>query len=519
MKGLSARVVRLLWDAHSVAGVVAGLLLHVMFFAGAIALFEHEALLWEQPALRGEGERMPRDLDRVVEGWRRARQEPLPRYFNLFLGDAWQPGVKATWGQRIDGQYVRHGLLLDAVDGTPCGGIAEHGPVEFMVKLHCFDFFPGGTYLSGVLGVVMLVAIVTGLAIHLRRWWTDFYRLRPGRSRRVAWADPHTVLGVLSLPFQGVLAFTGVFIAWSAFIYGAFALAYFGGNFTALRHSLRPEEVQLKAEGTLAAALPWHELIARARAELPAMEVEFFYVSNYGDAAATVVIGGTTPRVFFKSGAVTLRMRDGAVQGKVDTVNPPFAQWLLNAMAVLHFGTLGGWLLDALYVALSAITCIVCVSGLILWVEVRRNQHPGGPPAWHRWFERASIGAAAGLLPATALLFASWHALPAPVAQRIGQGQTVFFAAWSVAVLVALPQRSLRRTVQRMLGATVVLAAAVPVVNGMMTGGWLGTVPKAASTVDLAALCTAGGCAFVLAREGRKNGRRGRREIVREGLL
>ncbi len=485
---LAPRVVRLWWDAHSIAGVLAGLLLHVIFLAGALALFVREAAPWEQPALRLEGAKVPADLDRVVKGWEQARGHPLPGYFNLFFGDAWQAGVKATWGERVSGSYVRHAVLLDADDGALRAVMADRGPIEFMVRLHCLDFFPGGIYLSGALGMIMLVAVATGLAIYLRRWWTDFYRLREARSRRIAWTDVHNVVGLLTLPFQTVLAFTGVFIAWSFFIYGSLAISGFGGDFTALRAKLRPEEVELKAAGTPASALPWNTLLERARAAVPQMKVEYLYVHHYGDANATVTIGGTTPRVMFKSGAVSLRMRDGAVLGVIDTVDPPLAQWLLNAMAVLHFGTFGGWLLDAIYVGLSALTCLVCLSGLILWVEVRRTRHPAGPPRWHAWFERASLGAAAGLFPATALLFATWHLLPAPLSARMPQAESVFFGAWIAATLATLPGKDLRRSVRTLLWIAVGIAAAVPIGNGIGTGGWLGTVPLAASAVDLAAL-------------------------------
>lgn len=510
---LPPRVVRLWWDAHSVAGVMAGLLLHVIFFAGAFALFVREAAPWEQPALRLEGAGVPADLDRVVAGWEQARGEPLPRYFNLFFGDTWQAGVKATWGERVAGTYIRHAVLLDAGDGTPRAEVADRGLIEFMVRLHCLDFFPGGIYLSGALGVIMLVAVATGLAIYLRRWWTDFYRFREARSRRVAWTDVHNVVGLLTLPFQTVLAFTGVFVAWSLFIYGSFAVSGFGGDFTALRAKLRPEEIELKPAGVPTPALPWNTLLERARTAAPEMDVEFLYVHHYGDANASVTIGGTTPRVMFKSGAVSLRMQDGAVLGVVDSVNPPLAQWILNAMAVLHFGTFGGWLLDAIYVVLSALTCLVCLSGLILWVEVRRARHPGGPPRWHAWFERASLGAAAGLFPATALLFATWHLLPASISERMPQAEGVFFGAWIVATLAALPVKNVRRSVRTLLWIAVAIAAAVPIGNGLGTGGWPGTVPLAASAVDLAAIGAAALGALMLTRH------RPAKKPTRSGLL
>jgi uncharacterized iron-regulated membrane protein len=50
---LSPRTFRIYWDVHAWAGVVAALLLHVMFFMGAFALFQRELDAWANPGRTG----------------------------------------------------------------------------------------------------------------------------------------------------------------------------------------------------------------------------------------------------------------------------------------------------------------------------------------------------------------------------------------------------------------------------------------------------------------------------------
>jgi uncharacterized iron-regulated membrane protein len=37
------------WDIHSWAGILGGLILYIMFVAGATVLFHHEVEVWEEP--------------------------------------------------------------------------------------------------------------------------------------------------------------------------------------------------------------------------------------------------------------------------------------------------------------------------------------------------------------------------------------------------------------------------------------------------------------------------------------
>ena len=71
-----------------------------------------------------------------------------------------------------------------------------------------------GLILTGVLGVAMLAAAVSGLLMH-RHLIRDIFTLRPGAQRLVSRRDLHTVAGTWILPHAFVLAFTGAFFSFA----------------------------------------------------------------------------------------------------------------------------------------------------------------------------------------------------------------------------------------------------------------------------------------------------------------
>jgi len=56
---LAPRTFRIYWDAHAWVGVVTALLLHLIFFMGAFALFQRELDAWANPARTGSAATTP----------------------------------------------------------------------------------------------------------------------------------------------------------------------------------------------------------------------------------------------------------------------------------------------------------------------------------------------------------------------------------------------------------------------------------------------------------------------------
>ena len=88
---------------------------------------------------------------------------------------------------------------------------------------------PFGRYLVGFAGMAMLLAIIAGIVIHIK-WRKEFVMLRPKRSWRLLLTDQHKLLGLWSLPFTFILAFTGTILGLLGLISPILALAAFNGD-------------------------------------------------------------------------------------------------------------------------------------------------------------------------------------------------------------------------------------------------------------------------------------------------
>ena len=105
----------------------------------------------------------------------------------------------------------REGFGLD-VFATDTASALGRFFVELHVRLHLPD--PWGLVLTGILGLAMLAAAVSGLLMH-RHLIRDSFRLRQGSERLVTRRDLHTVAGTWILPHAFVLAFTGAFYSFA----------------------------------------------------------------------------------------------------------------------------------------------------------------------------------------------------------------------------------------------------------------------------------------------------------------
>ncbi|WP_022835675.1 PepSY-associated TM helix domain-containing protein [Salisaeta longa] len=489
---IGRRTYTLMWDAHSVTGLVIGLALFVLFFTGALVLFRGEIRQWEEPALRTvQGPRQPLDalVTPVLDSLGKGQQPPsyvlmeMPTEHagTLYLyaaGNTHKPSHTA-WVNPVTGAWV----------SPPTGADAT----QTLYYLHFFyQLGRWGLYLTGFVGLFMLLAILTGTVVHWKRLVKDFFRFRPSKKLRVAWADAHKVLGTLGLPFQALFAFTGAYMG----LLGLLALPY-----AALLYDGQPTQmyrdagyygpaVTVDSAAIAPAGLPrLQAFVARTERQWTDFEVTSVIASGLGTPTARVevigerrgaAVGGTGALVFHRTTGRILARRAPTAVGPLNSA--------VQTMERLHFAAVGGRALDLLFLLLALASCVVILTGNFTWLEARKRQD-----RWtHALMARATAGVATGLLPATALLFLAMRFLPTDAAPALTAGP-VFFGGWALALLYALAQPNVARTHRQLLIAGGGLALLLPLVNGWMTGDWLWTVGRTQrwSTwgVDVGAVC------------------------------
>ncbi|WP_111430651.1 PepSY-associated TM helix domain-containing protein [Rhodobacteraceae bacterium DSL-40] len=491
---------------HGWSAVLLGLLLYAVVATGTAAVFAREIGRWsaggirESAPLEGPVDARVRALAGEVDpaflhdvGVWAGHDDDLHIFFHDHRLNP-ESGLKEDYGTifRVDGGT---GTVLERHDGFVWNDPAAYATSalqQFLVDLHVQLYLPEpwGLLVTGILGLMMMAAVVSGLIMHRHVIRDLFVAERPG-GRLVSVRDRHVLASSWSLPFAFLLAFTGSFFSFASTIgFPLVASVAFGGDKEAMSETLFEPPVPEDATPARLASLDYLLADSTARAGAPAT---FVAIAGYGRADARVTVwhrpapGGLVPVKQEFDGTSRSFLGAAPMVGRT----PSAGSALYGLMFPLHFGDFAGIFSQAVWGGLGIAMCFVILSGLRLWVRRRAGQ-----PLWDA-FGRAMLVTGYGL--PLGMLTAAWAcciARPAgdtfwwtPAGFLIGAGASIL-----AGLLVAEPAR-LTRLFQRTLAAACLLLPLLRLATGGMT--WSDALLHGQHdvlTVDL--LLIAGGIAF-----------------------
>ncbi|MBN46973.1 MULTISPECIES: PepSY-associated TM helix domain-containing protein [unclassified Methylophaga] len=469
---------------HTWGGLVASWALFAIFLTGTIGVFDDDITHWMNPERAMVGEFDPQTntqqqrLDAVTKGEAYLRDiAPQSHLWRIRLPSEVDPAIGLTWEneneqfQQARLHPVSGELLTQKQERETQGG-------HHFVHMH-FEFHAGtaGIWLVGFFTMIMLVALVSGIIIH-KRIFKDFFTFRPGKGQR-SWLDAHNASSVLSLPFQLMIAYTGLIVFVTVYMpVGVIAnydhpRTFFAEVFNQPEH--RPET------GIQAEVYPVTELFEKAEAlmEKPA---SFISVEHPGDSSAVAKVFGlfekeknTGRLLFLSSGQVIL----DAVTGELLHIEAPDLFDKSNAFAAqrimrtLHFANFGGYTVRWIYFILGMAGTIMMATGAILFMVKRRqrslNEFGAQTPKVYRAIEVLNISAISGLMVACIAFFWVNRLLPLEVADRAGWEIKLFFFIWLGSLLHAALRPASRAWIEQLIGFAV-LSLLLPIVNWLTTG-------------------------------------------------
>jgi uncharacterized iron-regulated membrane protein len=493
---------------HGWSAVGLGLLLYAVIVTGVASVFTDEIADWSAPLAGVPERRMPERLDAPLRETLATVPEefhddlvayPLAggrvlAYFHKDDTDAeGQPitrGVEVDIDPRSSTVIARREGSDEDIDHQRTSFGLAHFFVDLHVRLHLPN--PWGLLLTGVLGLAMLVAAVSGFLIH-RHLLRELFTLRWYRERLLRARDAHVVAGTWNLPFAFVLAFTGSFFSFASVVgIPIMAMSAFNGDQEAMMQAVYGTAPSVDA--TPAALANLDGMIADARQRSGA-EPYYFTVEHWGrrDAMVTVTMWPAAHRVLGET--YRYQGSSGEFLGEKPSIGlkPSVGGALYGVMAPLHFGNFAGGLSKAIWFALGAASAYVTLTGLALWTERRRAER-----GW-RWLARAVVWVGFGL--PMALAAAPYGFFPAFSAGAEVEAPmfTAFFIACAVSLLASLTLRSLETLRRCLLAMIALLLAGLPVLRMLCGGpGWgeaLASAQLAVLGMDLglwvaAALCT-----------------------------
>lgn len=514
---LPRKETRLLVAIHGWSGILLGLLLYAVVFTGMAAVFAEEIGTWSAGHVETHSA-FERPIDRAVRTL--AARTPARYYEGVDLFEVGDHNLGAFFHHhetRPNGELTSRGIYYQL--GRDGGIVSERrgtsedvfGPrnddalssflVDTHVRLHVPD--PWGLLLTGILGLAMLVAAISGLLIH-RHLLKDIFTLRRKASPLLTDRDRHSVAGSWSLPFAFLLAFTGSFFSFFGTVgVPIVAAAAFGGDQKAFNDTVfgnpGAPDARPRAIGDLDRVTA--DAIRRT-GEAPT----FVSIENFGRADSTVTTfhdpgaGDIEPVTLLYRGATATFDR---VKPSIGT-RPSAGGSLAAIMAPLHFGNFAGLLSKAVWFGLGFAMCYVTLTGLRLWLTRRR-----GDARSLAWLERSVTVVGFGL-PLALLASAVGFLVAMPYGSAVFWTPAAFLIASAGAILLGLllpGHARLERLLQMGVGLLLLLLPAVRLASG--GPGW-GTAIQAGQpiivAVDLALLLTGGWTLWHLRARRRRRG-------------
>lgn len=455
---LSQERTKTLLAIHGWSAVCLGLLLYTVILTGTAAVFSKEISDWSSPLAESVDNPFPAGTDALVRDLAATVDPEFHEELALFpiagdrlhaffhkheqdeKGQPRERGVAADFDPR-NGEMLdrREGTGDEVLAGDIAGALARF-IVDIHVRLHVPD--PWGLFLTGVLGLAMMVAAVTGFVVH-RHMIRELFTLRRRGNRLLTARDTHVIAGTWNLPFAFILAFTGSYFSFGGVVgLPTMAMVAFGGDMDAMVETVignPPEE-----NPTPAPTADLDAMLADVRARSGG-EPSFVVVERWGRADALVTMFMQPPDGRLYAPTYVYGGADGAFRYEKPAIGlvPSTGGALFTLMGPLHFGNFAGVFSKAAWFALGAASSYVVITGLLLWT--RRRQERRG------WRALARVTHWVGYGLPLALAAAAWAYFPARAAG--GEVQAAMFGAFfAVAAAAALVAWRLRlRTVRAVL--------------------------------------------------------------------
>lgn len=374
---LSAKLVARMLSAHAGLGVILGALLYIVSLSGVLVVFHAEFARWEQPHIverQSVSPELAQSAAQSVLDHARAMDD-TPDEIMIFMPTPDSP--------RLAGGYDDSYWFID--DQARLGERIDHGFSEFLIDLHYYLHLPStlGLIVVGLMGVMMLALVVSGFLAHPRVFRDAFRSRKPGNGQ-LSLADRHNRLSVWGAPFHVMIPLTGAALGLATIV--ALVLAQSEPEMTVtdmFDTVFGPGAEQTAPAGPLPDAAQALRVVAKDFAE-DGLIPWIIQIHHPGEDEQTLQILTAAPdRLIF--GEYLQFSPDGRFIGQTGLENGEFGQQAMASVYNLHFGNWGGAPIKLVYVALGLALCVVCVSGVQLWLYKRARKKGPQPRLERAW--------------------------------------------------------------------------------------------------------------------------------------
>ncbi|MEM6634041.1 MAG: PepSY-associated TM helix domain-containing protein [Bacteroidota bacterium] len=478
LKGLGKRTYNVMFHTHTVSGIVISFALFVIFYAGAFALFRHQIQQWENPVLQ-QAAPEDFDIDLALEKVDSIYQLNFYQNTNLVLPSEESPVFKVYGAINDSDSTTERMAAYVNLSDMQVQDLKEPPTTtgDTLYILHYFGQIPTvGLYLSGLVALFFLFAVVTGVLIHWKNLLTKLYAFIKEAKWKVIWTNAHTVLGVIGLPFQIIYAITGAFFGLLSLILIPSVFLLYEGDTEKVFNKVNPASA-LKVEEE-APDYTHHSLNILAKEieqQYPGFHITRISLRNYGKEDALAFWGIDDEKGMLSTGNLAMRLKDGKVLEKFSILpnQRTYSYTVVDFITKLHFATFGGVFLRIGYFILSLITCFMIISGVLIWRTARDNKtYSSKQKLFHHRVTKWYLAICLSMFPAFAIIFIAEKLVPMDLAGRTGVVNQIFFLSWLALTIWGLFWNKYSQQNRNYLILGGILSLVIPVANGITTGAW-----------------------------------------------
>lgn len=474
------RKYNIFFNLHTVSGIVISVVLFVIFFAGSFSFFRDEINVW-QTGKSAENSNYLTDIDwdnalkmldsgYVMRG--RTVEFSRPHAERQFIAhmDPTVDSLADKRGRIHEYFYIDTKTLKTETydEGYRLG--------EFIYRLHFLAQipYPYGYYLAGFTALFFLFAIITGVLVHWKKIVSNFYVFRPKEKLKTLWTDAHTALGMIGLPFQFVYALTGAFFLINIFLVAPTVALLYNSDQEKFYQDLEFVEKSVPYENTpLTKPFSVGEIVKKAEASFNDARITGVAVVNYGDTSMRVSVTAMAPTSdkLTSIGKYVYCVADDEVIFKRDPRSAAsYFETTKNLLYKLHYGDYAGYALKAISFVLGIITCLVILSGVMIWLTARDKKNvPEKKRKFNFAVARIYMAISLSMFPITALVFPYVKFRP-----ESGQGEIslFYFGGWLLLSILFFFVKDLKQMTRVSLLSGAIIGLLVPVCNGCFGGSW-----------------------------------------------
>ena len=357
---------KLLWRIHHWAGLYTGIIIGILCFTGAIAVFipEIDSMIQRnyysvssEPSASGD---LPKINNAIAE-----TKKQYPKMSGLLIDMPQKPGEVATFSFLVKGKKKSdnkfHFLFIDPVKDKILGSRDRQNSLANYLRQMHVRLYEGfwGRQLVGLGGIAFVVVTVTGFLIYGNFMKKQEYPKIRKKNTRILMADWHKILGITALAFNFVIACSGAWLGLQPKLMQWFDIKA-PNDYEATKVIDPKDDAEITVD--------WDKVFKSVKKEFP--ELIPGYIRASADGTATIEVHGSIAGQVYEKNINTLVLAKNnyAPVFKYDLRNASFRDKFYSVQEALHFGDFGGLGLKIIYAILGLISAFLSISGFVVYL-------------------------------------------------------------------------------------------------------------------------------------------------------